>query len=132
MANTYKQSTQSDMEREQRRLGIVSAQSKAYAQSRADASPGAPEIDYTTAPDRVSLYDLSKLNPPAVPGIPKSDTPVPDRISLYDLDRMNKSAGQSTSQSNTPLLDAWKAGLFRPDTDYTYALDRVPFTQANT
>jgi hypothetical protein len=25
-----------------------------------------------------------------------------------------------------------QAGLYRPDTDYTYALDRVPFTQVNT
>lgn len=126
MANTFKQPTQSELEREQRLLGIVSARNKAHAQYRADASTGAAEIDYTTAPDRVSLYDLSKLNQSAAPGIPKSDTPVldfwkrqqaakstpeidytaaPDRLPLYDLRQKDKAAAQNTPKPDTPEPD---------------------------
>ncbi len=107
MANTFKQPPQSDLDREEFRLGLASAQSKAYTQSQANPSQSATEIDYTTAPDRISLYDLNKLNQSIASGMPISDTPV---------------------------LDFWKRqqeAKSAVGTDYTYALDRIPFTQAN-
>jgi hypothetical protein len=50
MANTYKQPTQSETDREKYLLGLASAQSKAYTQSQADTSTAAPEIDTPPRP----------------------------------------------------------------------------------
>jgi hypothetical protein len=95
MANYNYAQTRSGRDRDSYDSGVRSR----YA-ARQDAKKAAP-ADYTTAPDRVSLYDLN---------------------------RMNQSAGQSTTKSDTPVLDFWKrqqAAKNASATDYAAAPDRI-------
>jgi hypothetical protein len=101
MENTFKQPTQNDLEREQFRLGLASAQNKAYTQSQADTRQNAAGTDYTAAPDRVSFNDLSRINQSVASGIPKSDTPVLD---FWKRQQAAKKNAQDDFFWNLPFL----------------------------
>jgi len=129
MAHVYRQPTQSDLEREKFLLGLASAQSKAHQQAQAEAAASASEIDYATAPDRVSLSELNQMGKSAQSAArPKSPlldawktaqthaqsaggtdyTAAPDRISLPQLNQISQSSASDAPKSNAPILDAYR------------------------